>query len=170
MSEETAVSETAPAENTEAAPEATEEVLPEWAREKLTKANNEAAKYRTRAKEAAQQAAYEAEEKFTAQLKELSDEKAALAAELHEARTSAQKFQAAISVGIPGESAAEFADLLKGENEEEFVAHANKLKEMFGTPEKSTTRFVDKSQGFSSEPPANTDAGFGAFVLSQLTK
>ena len=50
MSDET-VNETAQVEGTETATQ-NEDALPEWAREKLSKANNEAAKYRVQAKEA----------------------------------------------------------------------------------------------------------------------
>ena len=168
MSDESAVTESTG--NAEVETPTPEDVVPEWVRKKLTEANNEAAKYRTRAKEAAEKAQFEAEEQFGTQIKTLTDEKAALAAELEMARSSATKLRAALSVGIPGESASEFADLLKGDTEEEIVAHATKLRELFGTPEKSTTRFVDKSQGLGNAAPANSEDAFGAFLMSRLTK
>ncbi|WP_158881980.1 hypothetical protein [Amycolatopsis anabasis] len=155
--------ESAQPTGTRARPEDTKpDELPEWAREQLTKANNEAAKYRVQAKEAAEKAKTEAAGEFGAKLEELSTSKAALAAELESARLGLVKLQAALSVGVPGESAAEFADLLKGTNEDEIKAHAEKVKELFGASKKSD-RPVDPSQGaYGSE---KSDPGPG---LSRL--
>lgn len=136
----------------------TEETIPEWVREKLTKANNEAAKYRTKAKDAAQQAQFEAEEKFGPQIKALTDEKTALAVELENARLEHTKFKAALSVGIPGESASEFADLLKGSTEEEILAHAEKVKELFGASSKPA-RATDPTQGLDGGNATAQSAG-----------
>lgn len=145
-----------PAETPEVAvaPE-TEDALPQWAREKLTKANNEAAKYRVQAKEAAEQV--KAAEGLTAQIAELSDAKAALAAELESARVGNLKLQAALSVGIPGESATEFAELLKGETPEEIQTHAEKVKELFGV--KKSDRAVDPTQGLGGKTPVDVAPG-----------
>jgi hypothetical protein len=155
MSDE-AVNETAQVEGTET--ESPSDSLPEWAREKLTKANNEAAKYRTKAKEAAQQAQYEAEEKFSAQIAALTDERATAVAELENARLEVTKLKAALSVGIPGESASEFADLLKGSNEEEILAHAEKVKELFGASAKPA-RATDPTQGLDGGHATDLSAG-----------
>jgi ATPase subunit of ABC transporter with duplicated ATPase domains len=155
MSDE-AVNETAEVTTTEVTN--TEDTVPEWVREKLTKANNEAAKYRTKAKEAAQQAQFEAEEKFSAQIAALTDEKAAAVAELENARLEATKLKAALSVGIPGESASEFADLLKGTNEEEILAHAEKVKELFGASVKPA-RATDPTQGLDGGNATAQSAG-----------
>lgn len=145
-------------ETTETTEVATEDTVPEWVREKLTKANNEAAKYRTKAKEAAQQAQFEADEKYSAQLSALTDEKAAIAAELENARLEHLKFKTALSVGIPGESASEFADLLKGTTEEEVLAHAEKVKELFGASNKPA-RATDPTQGLDGGNATAQSAG-----------
>lgn len=136
----------------------TEDAVPEWVREKLTKANNEAAKYRQRAKEASQQAQYEADEKYSAQIKELTDAKASTDAELENVRLEATKLKAALSVGIPGESASEFADLLKGSNEEEILSHAEKVKELFGASGKPA-RATDPTQGLDGGSATDLSAG-----------
>lgn len=156
MSEE-AVNETTVEETTSEVTN-TEETIPEWVRDKLTKANNEAAKYRTKAKDAAQQAQFEAEEKFSAQISTLTDEKAAIAAELENARLEFTKFRAALSVGIPGESASEFADLLKGSTEEEILSHAEKVKELFGVSAKPA-RATDPTQGLDGGNVTGQSAG-----------
>ena len=136
--------ETVPETPVEAA-ESTDETVPEWVREKLTKANNEAAKYRVQAKEASEKAMVEAESKFQDKLTALSDEKSAIAAELENVRLEHLRLKAAISVGIPGESASEFADLLKGSSEDELKAHAEKVKGLFGASK--SDRAVDPTQG-----------------------
>lgn len=131
-----------PAESTETVAEE----IPQWVREKLEKANNEAAKYRVKAKEAAEQARAELASEFEAKLAEVSDAKAAAVAELEKVRLEHMRLKAALAVGIPGESAAEFADLLKGSTEEEITAHAEKVKSLFGLTEK-TERAIDPTQG-----------------------
>lgn len=149
------VTESAQVEGTETAPQ-NDGALPEWAREKLSKANSEAAKYRTRAKEAAEKAQFEAEERFNTQLKELTDAKAGLETELNNTRLNLVKVQAALSVGIPGESATEFAGLLQGTTEEEISSHAAKVKELFAASNKPEPA-VDPSQGRQSYVPLNGD-------------
>ncbi len=173
MSETTQSGTTEGAENT--APEAgagrqSEDDLPEWARSALTDARNDAAKYRVRARDAATAADTAAAEKFSTQVSTLSDEKSALAADLNTARLDNLKLRAALAVGIPGESAAEFADLLKGDSEEQIVDHAQRVASTFGTAFSATPdRPVDPAQGMTSENSGNPDDAFQAFVLSQLS-
>lgn len=151
-----------PSEAPEVKTPETEDELPQWAREKLTKANNEAAKYRVQAKEAAEKA--KAAEDLTTQFAELSDAKAALAAELESVRMGSVKLQAALSVGIPGESATEFAELLKGDTAEEIQAHAEKVKELFGV--KKSDRAVDPTQGLGGKPPVDVAPGMARLAYA----
>src|SRR5690606_21817612 len=154
MSDET-VNETAQVEGPETATQ-NEDALPEWAREKLSKAYNEAAKYRVQAKEALDKARQEVSAEFEKQLAQLSDEKAAVAADLENVRLEHMRLKAALSVGIPGESASEFADLLKGNSEDEIRARAEKVKELFGVSSKPA-RAVDPTQGLGEgDVVANT--------------
>lgn len=146
------------------------DALPDWVREKLTEANKEAAKYRVRAKEAAQQAAYEAEQKFGTQLKELSDTKAALEADLNKTRLEAAKLHAAVSVGVSGEQATEFASFLQGDTPEEILASAEKAKNLFGM-QSQQTRFTDKSLNKgNSDTPVDSASVFHSFVMGHLSK
>lgn len=163
MSDE-AVNETTQVEGTETA-SASPDALPEWARAQITKANNEAAKYRTKAKETEERVRFEVESEYEAQITALSDERAAIAADLNAARLDGMRLRAALAAGIPGESAVEFAELLKGETEEELAAHAEKVKGLMGT--QRTARVVDRSQGLGGGNSAPAD-NFGAFILNQI--
>lgn len=133
--------------------------LPQWARAKLTKANNEAAKYRVEARDAAEKARKEASDEYLTKVTELSENNSALQAELDSARVDNMKIHAALAVGIPGESAAEFADLLKGTTEKEISEHAEKVKGLFDTGKDSKpSRAVDPSQG-SQDGSSRLSAG-----------
>lgn len=140
--------------------------LPQWAREKLTKANDEAAKYRVRAKEAEEKARQEISSEFETKLSALSDEKSAITAELNAARHDAMRLRAALAAGIPGESAVEFAELLKGETEEELAAHAEKVKGLMGVQRPVVN---DRSRGLGTQSGAPADT-FGSFIMSHLSK
>lgn len=132
-------------QTTQKTPE-TEEELPAWARAQITKANNEAAKKRIEAKDAADNAKKEAADEYQSTISQLNEEKASLNVELEGAREELMKLEAALAVGIPGESAAEFAELLKGSTKREISAHAEKVKELFDGSQKPS-RAVDPSQG-----------------------
>lgn len=171
---ETATTETAAVAdtgtpNTEVTEVEADDSVPKWVRDKLTKANKEAEKYRHRANEAAEKAEFEAEEKYSSQIQSLTDEKSAVEVDLQNARLENTKIKAALAVGIPGESAAEFADLLKGETEDEVKAHAEKVKELFGNQQPST-QFVDKSQGLGGGNAAGPADQFGSFIMNQLSR
>ncbi|MDA3643787.1 hypothetical protein LZ318_11910 [Saccharopolyspora indica] len=149
--------------------ETTEDSVPSWVRGQITKANNEAAKYRQRAKDAEDKAQFEAEEKFGSQIKELTDAQAALTAELNNANLAISKLRAALAVGIPGESAAEFAELLQGETDNEIREHAEKVKELMASSSSKKPRFTDPSQGLGGNAVASDPASnFGAFILNNL--
>lgn len=140
--------------------------LPHWARDRISEANNEAAKYRVKAREATDAAKQTAAQEFAGQLSALSDQKAATAAELDTTKQALLKLRVALAVGIPGESAADFAELLKGSTEEEIKAHAEKVKSLFSTTS-TPPPAVDSSQGLGG--PVSTDA-FGSFLLSKLSR
>ena len=140
------------------APQSVED-LPQWARSQLTKARNEAAKYRVEAKNAADQARSETASEYQGKLSELSESNSALQAELDSARVDNMKIHAALAVGIPGESATEFADLLKGSTEKEIAEHAEKVKALFDTgKDAKPSRAVDPSQG-SQDGTSRLSAG-----------
>lgn len=149
----------APTPETQAADE-----LPQWAREKLTKANNEAATYRVRAKDAEDKARQELTSEFETKLNTLSDEKSAIAADLKAAQLETMRLLAALSAGIPGESAVEFAELLKGETQEDLTTHAEKVKGLMGSQK---PKVMDRSQGLGGGT-ASPARDFDSFILNQI--
>lgn len=113
--------------------------LPEWARNELTEARAEAAKYRTQRNEAAEKAKAEAAAEFEAKLAELSSAKEAVEKQLADAQLAATKTRAAFGALLPEDDreaflgkATEFAGLLQGSTEDEISAHAEKLSSLFG--------------------------------------
>lgn len=147
-------------ENTNEQVTTTEDVLPDWAREKLTKANNEAAKYRTEKNEAVEKAKQEVTESFTAKVEALEAQVAERDSEITAGRHEVEKLRAAIDAGIANDKIFTFADLLKGENAEELRSHAEELKELFVVEqtERSKVAATDPSQGAGGKTlPLNGD-------------
>jgi len=102
-----------------------ESTLPEWARASLTKANQEAAKYRTQLNElkpkADQFTALEEASKTEAQ--RLAEATATAQREALEARAESVRYKVAATHGIP----ADHFDLLGSGTEEEITARAQKI-------------------------------------------
>lgn len=100
--------------------------LPQWARDAITKANKEAANYRTQVAElkprADQFAALEEASKSEAQ--RLSEAATNAQREAETARAEAVRYKAAATFGIP----ADHFDLLGSGTEEEITARAEKLQ------------------------------------------
>lgn len=95
-----------------------EDELPEWARTKLTKANSEAANYRTRLRETeAKLAEAKTPEQFAAALAEVTAKNAELE-------------RSVLVNGVAGKHnlPAELAELLKGDDEAALTAHAKTLQ------------------------------------------
>lgn len=155
-------------QNTETQTTEQNDVLPDWAREKLTKANNEAAKYRNEKNEAVEAAKAEVTESFTSKVEALEAQIAERDAEANSARTEVERLKATIEAGIDHDKAYSFAELLKGESAEELKSHAEQLKELFTNEEapKTNTPATDPSQGSSGKPlPLNGDP-----LLAAVTK
>ncbi|WP_190821970.1 hypothetical protein [Saccharopolyspora pogona] len=159
---------TTPETTTTEAPvtETTADELPQWARDSLTKANDEAAKARIKAGKAEEKARLEITSEYETKLSTLSDEKSAITAELNAAHLDGMRLRAALSAGIPGESVVEFAELLKGETQEDLTAHAEKVKGLMGSQK---PKVVDRSQGLGCGTASPAD-GFGLFINSRLSK
>lgn len=113
--------------------------LPEWARDKLTKANNEAASYRVKAREAKEEADREAEAKYAEKIQSLEDEKAQEA-------LSRTKFDIAIESKVPVEQISDFVGALNGSNEAELRESAKKVQSLMATKPQADEP-VDESQG-----------------------
>jgi len=129
MTEPQTVTPEPPAAAPEATPQAPETqdvtTLPEWARTSLTKANQEAAKYRTQLNElkpkADQFAALEEASKTEAQ--RLAEATEVAKREAQEARAESTRYKVAATHGIP----ADHFELLGSGTEEEITARAVKI-------------------------------------------
>lgn len=142
--------------------------LPDWGRKAISDANAEAASYRQKAKTAADEAKAEVTASFNTQIKTLTDNNAATAAERDTATGNYAKLVAALGAGVPGDTAVEFAALIQGSNPEEYKAHAEKLKGMFGTGTKQKP--VDHTAGFNGATEQTPENAFAALFQSRLTK
>jgi murein L,D-transpeptidase YcbB/YkuD len=136
------------------------ESLPEWARKSLTDANNEAAAARVAKREAVEAARQEVTASLTtdfdtrlAQAQQAHEE---VQTELSQTKLAVAKLKAALSVGIPGESAEEFAQRIKGESDEDIAEDAAALKVLFskssGKSAPALDPAVDRSQGSGNLP------------------
>lgn len=133
--------------------------------ERLTKAvadaNAEAAKYRVEKKEAVEAAKQEVTESFNARIAEIEAELAEKDSDATAARADATKLRAAIKADIETSKVLDFADLLKGETEDELVSHAKTLKTLFAADNPGATKQapVDPSQGQTGKnvTPLNGD-------------
>src|SRR5690606_41432732 len=94
----------------------------------LEKGRNEAAKYRTRAKEAAEAARQEVESELTDRVSTLESERDVLKNDLDTTRLEVTKVRVALASNVSGEDALEFARLLQGETAEALTEHAEKVK------------------------------------------
>lgn len=120
--------------------------LPQWAREKLTKANNEAAKYRNEKNAAVEAAKAAVQADFEAKLAEAVSAKESIESELSDAKLSLAKLTAVLKVGFPSDKAEEYAARVQGTTPEEIAADVAKLRELFGgNNAPSRTPAVDRS-------------------------
>jgi len=162
------MSEQNTAAETPAATPQNNEQLPEWGRKAISEANAEAAAYRQKAKTAADEAKAAVAAEYDEQIKSLSGEKSAVTAERDSATSNYNKLMAALQAGVPGETAVEFAGLLQGSNLDEYKAHAEKLKGMFGAGGKM--KAVDPSHGLNGSSSHTPEEAFASLFQSNLTK
>lgn len=144
--------------------------LPQWARDSLKRANDEAAKFRVEKREALEgidaakaAAAEEVRKSLETEngkvLAAKDTEIGTLRTELVGAKLGTVKLRAAIDAGVPIDKLDSFTELLKGEDEAGIRAHAGELVKLFGAsqgtiqPDPAT----DPSQGQSNPLPLNGD-------------
>lgn len=135
--------------------------LPQWARDKMTEANDQAATSRIAARDA------KAELDTTkSQLQTVTDEKVTAVTRAETAEAQILKLTVALSAGVPGEQAAEFAELLQGSTEAELKAHAEKIRK-FGGPG-TPPRATDSSQGLGAGTPVSDLSPGGQWLKQTL--
>lgn len=137
--------------------------LPDWAREQISSANQEAAKFRVQLREAK-----DARKSLEDQIVTLTNEKAEVASSGSSIQFDFDRLVTAIKAEVPHEHIFSFAKTLQGSSEDELSAHAAELKQMFGTP---SNRAVDRSQGQGGAPaPLSAAEEFAQIVQSQLSR
>lgn len=126
---------------------------PKWARDAITRANNEAAERRVQLRELEKK--YEA---LNNQLAEAIDAKTAAERAVEEKNRELLKLRIALDAGVPGERVRSIAERLKGETEDELKADAAALIKEFGLDKAQAQRLVDPTQarGGKAAPVPNT--------------
>jgi len=133
------------------------DALPEWARNEIAEARQEAARFRVQKNEAVNEAKESVKTQFESQIADLQNKLGATEDELSSKNVELLKLHAAIEADIPTKYLAKFASLLKGSTVEELTAHAQEVKGLFGNTE-SPVRAVDPSQGSGNNNiPLNGD-------------
>ena len=149
--------------------ESEKDELPDWAREKLTKANNEAAKYRTQVKELREKV--KALEESSGQVEDLNKKATDASAAAETAKTDLLKLQIALTVdGIEAKNASEFAELLQGTTEEELKAHAEKVKKLLGVSRSRSAVDPTQGRGGKVEQDPGTGTNRLAFAYNSASK
>lgn len=135
--------------------------LPQWARDAISRANNEAAKFRTelRSKTEEHTAAL-------AKIDELSGAKTAEAEKATAAEKELLKFRVAATSGVPLENIDKFVARLQGDDEATLKKDAEELLSTFGGPQKKPS-YSDPSQGHGDGNGAGLSPG-AAFIASRL--
>lgn len=132
-----------------------------FSREYVEELRAEAAKYRTEKNDAVEAAKAEVKAEYESKIEALKAQIAEAQAGQTNARTEVDRLKATIDAGIEHDKMYSFADLLKGENEDELRSHAEELKQLFTAPEEGTPSrqaATDPSQGNSGNPlPLNGD-------------
>lgn len=139
-----------------------EDLSPEALRAELARARNDAAKYRQRAREFADDEQYtrakdavaaleKAEQDKKSETERLTEEKEGL---LHRASSAEQdlvRLRVALGAGIPADQADEFASRLRGDDEEALKKDAEQLARFFAPASTKPARRGDPSQGAGAE-------------------
>lgn len=136
-----------------------DDVIPEHFRKELSEARAEAAKYRTEKNDAVEKAKADLAAEYNEKIQEYEAQVAKIQEERGEALTYAERLKVTIQAGIDSDKALSFADLLKGETEEELLSHAEELKKLFVSEESpKNVKVTDPSQGNTGNPlPLNGD-------------
>lgn len=136
----------------------TVEQLPQWAREAITSANNEAARHRHAKKDAVETARSEVKAEYETKLAEAAEKVTDLQDTVSARELELVKLRTAIDAGVPNEAISKFASLLQGTDEDEVKSHAEEVKELFKIkPPADKPVDYSQGQGRGTPPPLNGD-------------
>lgn len=162
-----------PSTDTTAASEApqnasqSQQELPDWARQQISQANQEAAARRVQLREAEKEA-----QALRDQLATVTSERDNLASSSSTVQTDFDKLATAVQSLLPDKHSQifTFAKTLQGTTEEELANHAAELNQMFGISA-GPSPAVDRSQGLGTGAPAADPASLLAeFIKPNLTR
>jgi hypothetical protein len=149
MSDETTTTDTAPAQ--EAAPKAET-----FSAEYVQQLRDEAARYRTEKRSAAERAKAEAVKDYEGRIAEKDSAASLLQSELSDRTLELAKLKAVLGAGIASEDALKVAALVQGTDEDSISQSVQSVKSLIGrAPERD--RPVDPSQGSGNYVPLNGD-------------
>lgn len=143
------------------------EDAPKWLQDELSRARDDAAKYRTRLRDAKSEVEAEVRSELSKEVDDLKTEVSDLKGKLTIAESEGLKLDAALAVGVPGEHLKAFAERLKGTTLDELKADAETAKKMFGA---GTSRATDSSAGLGDSSNVTPESAFGEFVKKSLKK
>src|SRR5690606_5826271 len=112
--------------------------LAQWAKDETKSLREEAARRRVQHREPT-----EAVTKLQEELVSLKDSTQTLESQKQQFESELLKYKVAIDSGIPGESVADFTELLTGNTAEEIQAQAEKLQKHWAKPQEDSTPAVD---------------------------
>ena len=122
--------------------------LPDWAREKLTKANNEAARYRTERNTAVEEAKAALTAEHTVALEAATAATGEVQDKLTRSELDLAKIKAVLGLEVPIDKVLSIAELVKGDTEDEVKAHAQSVAGLFaGGAVAPVVRATDPSIG-----------------------
>lgn len=146
--------------------------LPQWAKDELSRARDEAARYRTRLRDAKKEVEAEVRQEVQKDLDELSTQLSDLKGQLTNSTLNELKLDAALAVGVPGEHVKAFASRLQGASAEELQKDAESAAALFNFDKTNANgRATDPSAGLGGNNPKLTpEDAFGAFVSGKLSR
>jgi len=146
--------------------------LPQWAREAISKANDEAARYRVEKNDAKAAAKEEVKSEYERQIADLQSKFDESQTTISARELDIIKLKASLLQLLPEDQAQRidaFSGVLQGSSEDEITSHAEQLKALFATGDGASTtttvRATDSTQGHGNTIPLNGDP-----ILAALTK
>ena len=141
--------------------------LPQWAQDELSRARSEAASYRARLKDAKSEVETEVRKEYEGKLTEVNNKVTELTTKLTDSELFGMKVDAAIELGVPGESLRVFADRIRGNTAEEIKTDAEAVAKAFKV-NAGPQRHVDRSAGLGNEQTTNPEDALGDFIGKSL--